>query len=169
MPNAGMPQFDFSTFPTQLFWLAVTFIILYVLMKWLALPQVEAAISARRHQLDKDLAGAAAKKEEAEATLAAYEKALAEARGRAQQTLAETGERLAAEAAERQQELARRLAEQVAAAERDIAAARQRALADIRSVAGDVAGSLAEKLLGAPADAAAVAAAVDEAIAERPL
>lgn len=169
MPNAGMPQFDFATFPTQLFWLAVTFIVLYILMKRLALPQVEAAISARRNQLDDDLARAAARKDEAEATLAAYEKALAEARGRAQQTLAETGDRLAAEAAERQQELARGLAEQVAAAEREIAAAKQRALADIRAVAGDVASSLAEKLLGAPADATAVTAAVEEAIAERPL
>lgn len=169
MPNAGMPQFDFSTFPTQLFWLAVTFIVLYILMKRLALPQVETAITARRTRLDDDLAGAARMKEEAEAVIAAYEKALAEARGRAQATLKETGDRLAAEAAARQDELARALAQQIAAAERDIAAAKQRALAEIRGVAVDLAASVAEKLSGLPAEPRALAAAVERAMTERPL
>src|SRR5579883_878476 len=150
-----MPQLDFSTFPTQLFWLAVTFIVLYVLMKWLALPKVAAAIETRRRRLDDDLARAAALKAEAEAALAAYRKALSEARTEAQARMRETSERLAAEAAERQRQVEEDLGRQIAAAERDIAAAKAR--------------SIAEKLTDMPADPHAVAAAVDRVIAERPL
>jgi F-type H+-transporting ATPase subunit b len=162
-----MPQLDFSTFLPQLFWLAVTFLALYVLMKWVALPQVGRAIEARHRQLDDDLAQASQMKSEAEAVLAAYEKTLAEARGQAQAVLRETGERLAAQAAEQQRRLAAELAGQIAAAEGQIAAAKQQAVAEIRGVAVEAAGAVAEKLTGAAGDPAKTAAAVDRVMAER--
>ncbi|MGH7097523.1 MAG: F0F1 ATP synthase subunit B', partial [Stellaceae bacterium] len=130
MSHVGMPQLDVSTFPSLLLWLAITFIVLYGLMKWLALPRVAAAIETRRNRLDDDLARAAALKSEAEAMIAAYQKALAEARADAQARVRETSAQLAAEAAERQRQTAEVLARETAAAEREIAAARARALAD---------------------------------------
>ncbi len=171
MPNSniGMPQLKVSTFPSQLFWLAVTFIILYILMKWLALPKVEAAIAARRNRLDDDLARASQLKSEADATLAAYQKALIEARANAQAQVREINERLAAEAAERQRQVGEALTWQIEEAERDIAAAKARALADLRGLVGDLAGSVAEKLTGLPADPQAVAAAVAQVTAEHPV
>jgi F-type H+-transporting ATPase subunit b len=162
-----MPQLDMSTFAPQLVWLAISFIVLYLLMAWLGLPRVGAVIEARRRRLDEDLARAAELRTQAQAVIAAYEAAQAEARTAAQATIRETGERLAAAAAERQRELAAVLADQISAAERDIAAAKDRALADIRGVAVDAAASVAAKLTGAPSDARQVAAAVDSAIMER--
>jgi F-type H+-transporting ATPase subunit b len=162
-----MPQLDFTTWVPQLFWLAIIFFVLFLLMKGVALPQVGAAIDARRNRLDEDLARAARLKSEAEAIIAAYEAALAEARAQAQATIRETTERLEAAAAERQRTLAAALAERTAAAERDIAAAKARALEQINTVAADVAGSLAAKLTGTTPDPRALAAAVDGALAER--
>ncbi len=162
-----MPQLDFSTFLPQLFWLVVTFLVLYVLMKALALPQVGRAIEARRQRLDDDLTQAGQMKAEAEAVLAAYQKSLVEARAQAQAVVQETKDRLAAEAAERQRRLAAALAEQIAAAEAEIAAARERALADVRGVAVDAARAVAEKLTDAAADPAKVTAAVDRILAGR--
>jgi F-type H+-transporting ATPase subunit b len=166
MPNAGMPQLDFATFPTQLFWLAVTFIILYMLMKWVALPQVAAMIKARRDRLDADLARAEQLKAEAESVLAAYQQTLASARAQAQAAVKETSDRLAAEAAERQRQLSESLAQRIAAAERDIAAAKQQALGELHDIAVEVARSVTEKLTGKAADAGSVTAAVDRAMAE---
>src|SRR5580704_14721515 len=100
-----MPQLDYHTFLPQLVWLAISFVVLYFLMSRLGLPKVRGAIEGRRRHLDNDLGRAAALKEEAEAALAAYQKTLAEARAAAQETLRQTGERLAAEAAERQRKL----------------------------------------------------------------
>lgn len=169
MSHSGMPQLDVATYPSQLFWLAITFIALYALMKWLALPKVATAIEARRNRLEGDLAGAETLRSEAESVLAAYQKALAEARGEAQARLRETQERLAAEAAARQRQIADDLAGRIAAAEGEIAAARQRAVADLRTVALDVAASLSEKLTGRPPEPANVASAVDAVLAERPV
>jgi len=162
-----MPQLDPAGFVPQLFWLAVIFLVLYVLMKRIAVPQVGRAIAARRQQLDSDLGRAAELKAQADAALAAYQQALATARGEAQARLRHTAEQMAAQAAERQRELAANLAEQVAAAERRIAAGKDQALADIRGVALDIGQAMVEKLTGTAPDAAAMAAAVDASLAGR--
>src|SRR5579864_1994360 len=127
-----MPQLDYHTFAPQLVWLAISFVVLYVLMTTLALPKVKGAIEGRRHRLDSDLGRAAEAKQEAEAALAGYRKTLAEARAAAQDTLRQTSEKLAAEAAERQRQLAATLTAQIEAAEARIAASKDQALGEIR-------------------------------------
>jgi F-type H+-transporting ATPase subunit b len=161
-----MPQLDVSTFAPQLVWLAITFVALYLLMAKLGLPRVNAIIEARRKRLDDDLARASEIKAEAEAVIAAYQKTMAEARAEAQTTIRERTEQFAAEAAERQRQLAAALAEQTKAAEREIGAAKERAFAEIRNVAADVARSVAEKLSGSPIDEGKFAPAVDRALTE---
>jgi F-type H+-transporting ATPase subunit b len=162
-----MPQLDVATYAPQLVWLAITFIVLYLLMWKLGLPRVGSVIEARRKRIDDDLARATELKEEAEAAMAAYQRALAEARAQAQAMVKERTDRFAAEAAERQRQIAASLAQQTREAEQQIAAAKVRAFADIRNVAVDVARSITEKLTGAAADEAKLAPAVDRAMAER--
>jgi F-type H+-transporting ATPase subunit b len=162
-----MPQLDFATYPEQLVWLAITFIVLYLLMWKLGLPRVSSVIDARRKRIDDDLARANEIKNQAEAAMAAYQRVLTEARAQAQATVKESSDRFAAEAAERQRQLAATLAEHTKQAEQQIAAAKERALAEIRNVAVDVARSVTEKLTGAVADEAMLAPAVDRAMAER--
>jgi F-type H+-transporting ATPase subunit b len=159
-----MPQLDYHTFVPQLVWLAISFVVLYILMSWLGLPKVKAAIDGRRHHLDSDLGRAAALKEEAEAALAAYQKTLADARAAAQDTLRQTGEKLAADAAARQHQLAEALAGQIAAAEARIAAGKDQALADIRGIAADVGSAVVAKLTGAAPNPLAMTNAVGHAL-----
>jgi len=159
-----MPQLDYHTFVPQIVWLAISFVVLYVLMSRLALPKVKSAIDGRRHHLDSDLGRAAALKQEAEAALAAYQKTLADARAAAQETLRQTGEKLAAEAAERQRQLAATLAEQIAAAEARIAAGKDEALGEIRGIAAEVGSAIVEKLTGTTPNTAAMASAIGHAL-----
>ena len=162
-----MPQLEVSTFVPQLFWLAITFVVLYLLMARIGLPRVGGAIDARRRRVDDDLARAAQLKAEAEAVLAAYQETLAKARADAQAAVKETTDRMAAEAAERQRELGESLARQTAEAERQITAAKQRALSEMPQIVAEVARSVAEKVTGSAPDPAGLAAAVDRALAER--
>lgn len=162
-----MPQFDTSTFPQQLVWLAISFILLYWLMAKLALPRVAEVLEKRRHRVDGNLDKAARLKAEAEAVMAAYEKALAEARHQAQLTMKETTERLAAESAERHRQLAAEIAERTTAAERRIAAAKTAAMAEVHGIAADLARSAAARFTGLEIDATAASAAVDEAMRGR--
>ena len=162
-----MPQLDFSTFPSQIFWLAVIFVLLYLLMARVALPRVAAMIDARKARIDGDLERAAQMKAEAEAVMAAYERSLADARAQAQATLKEAMDRFAADAAEHQRKAAEALAGETSAAEKRIAEARTQALAGLRAVAIDVARTATRKLVGVDVDEGSAAAAVDRVMRER--
>lgn len=162
-----MPQLDFSTFPSQIFWLAVIFVLLYLLMARVALPRVSAMIDARKARIEGDLERAAQMKAEAEAVMAAYERSLADARAQAQATLKEAMDRFAAEAAERQRKAAEALGAVTTAAEKRIAAAKAEALAGLRAVAIDVARTATRKLVGVDVDEGSAGAAVDRVMRER--
>src|SRR5215510_15250331 len=80
----GFPPFDSHTFASQLFWFALVFIALYLLMSRVALPRVGSILEARRRHIDGDLAEAQRLKGESDAAIAAHDKALGEARAGAQ-------------------------------------------------------------------------------------
>ena len=77
-----MPQFDVTWFPPQLFWLAVLFLVLVVLMYLVAVPMVGSTIERRAAQIDQDLERAGKLKAEIDLVIAARDKAIAEARAR---------------------------------------------------------------------------------------
>jgi F-type H+-transporting ATPase subunit b len=162
-----MPQLDLSTFPSQLFWLAAIFGLLYLLMSRVALPRVNAMIVARRERIEGDLERAARMKAEAEAVMAAYERSLADARAQAQATLKEAMDSFGAVAAERQRTAAAALNAETAAAEKRIAEAKAQALAGLRPIAIDVARTATRKLVGVDIDEGSAAAAVDQVMRER--
>jgi len=162
-----MPQLDVATFAPQIIWLAITFIVLYVLMTGWGLPRVRAALDARRQRIEGDIARAAQMKSEAEAVIGAYERALAEARAQAQATVRDTIARLNEAAAERQRKLAETLHAETAAAERRIAAAKADAMAGLREVAVEVARAASAKIAGAELDPSRARAAVDAVLRER--
>jgi len=159
-----MPQLDSTFFATQLFWLAISFVVLYVLMWRLAMPQIAGVLRQRADKIQGDLDTAQKLKEETKTVIAAYEKALADARGEAQAMARQTTDAANAESSRRQQEVADRIAAELAAAERRIADARNAAMANVKSMAAEVAQAAFAKLVGAPADPGKVSAAVDSAL-----
>ena len=123
-----MPQLDPASYPSQLFWLVLTFVPLLLILWKVALPKVGAALEARRARIDADLDRAAKLKDEAGAVLAAYQKSLAAAHEAARAELKKVADQAAGEAARRQAELGATLAAQVKDAETRIAAAKDAAL-----------------------------------------
>ncbi len=160
-----MPQLDPSLFATQLFWLFVTFMVLFLIAWKVALPRIADVLNARQNRIDSDLERAQTLKSEAEDVLSAYEKSLAEATAEAQDIHRQNLQELAAERTRRQEELARRLSGQTRDAEGRISAERQRAVDNIREATLDVVRSAAVRLIGgtvAEADADRAIRAVQE-------
>jgi len=162
-----MPQLNFQDYAPQLIWLAISFTILYLLMAKLALPKIGWALARRQQKLEGDLARAEKLKGEAEAMLAAYQKAIADARAQAQAELQKTSAELAKAAAERETALGLELARRAAEAERRIAGAKAAALADTRGMAADLAQSLVRKVSGIELPRTSAEAAVARAEKER--
>ena len=101
-----------------MFWLAIAFIALYLLMARIALPRIGSILEARRRRVEDDLAEAQHFKDASDAAIAAHEKALAEARGRAQTLANETRAKAAAAAEARRKEADAKLNARIAEAEK---------------------------------------------------
>jgi F-type H+-transporting ATPase subunit b len=162
-----MPQLDPTTFATQLFWLLVTFSLLYLVVSKVILPRISGVLQNRQDRMDDDLEKAEKLKSDAEAVLSAYEKTIAEGRSKAQAIIREEADKMAAEAAARQDAMSEKLKAQTAEAESRIDTARQEALANIRVVAAEVAKAASEQLIGgdvseSEAQAAVTAVAKDQ-------
>jgi F-type H+-transporting ATPase subunit b len=162
--HGGFPPFQSETFVSQLVWLTIAFVLLYVLMAKLALPRVASIIESRQNRIEGDLADASRLKAESDAAVAAYEKALADARNRAQAIANETRERQAAEAEARRKTLESELNTKLAQAEKAIAATKQAAMGNVRSIAEGATRAIVERLIGEAPNEKTVAAAVADAL-----
>ena len=132
-----MPQLDVNAWPPQLFWLAVTFLVLYFIISKIVIPRTGGVIEGRKNQIDSDLAAAQRFKADTDKAVADYEKALAEARSKAHAIAQETRDKLNAEVDQERSRLDGQLAAKIAEAEKSIQATRARALASVTELATD--------------------------------
>lgn len=146
----------------ELFWGAVFFFLLWILMRYVCLPPLMRVRAQRDLQVQSDLEAAESASSQAEQVRRDYDATLAEARGEASRVLEEA--RAAAE---------QRRSQQVAAVETELSGERQAAMADLdrqRAAAlgeltGDVADlavAAASKVVQAPLDASTHRRTVDD-------
>jgi F-type H+-transporting ATPase subunit b len=161
-----MPQFDPNVWPTQIFWLAVLFALLVWLMAKVALPPITNILEEREVRIEDRLRRAEHLKREAESVAAAYERTIAEARAEAQAMVQRVRDQAQQQESERHAALTASLNQQIEAAERRIAAARNEALGKVADVASDLVGSITEKLIGEAFEKAAIKSTVENVMKE---
>jgi F-type H+-transporting ATPase subunit b len=161
-----MPQLNPLDWAPQLIWLVITFGILYVLMKRVALPKIGSVIEMRQARIAGDLETADKLRRETQEAIATYEQALAEAKARAHSIAQDASNKLKEEIAAERAALERDLAARSAEAEKRIHQAKTSALKDVNAVASETAAEIVRQLIGIapsqPEVSAAVAAARKE-------
>jgi F-type H+-transporting ATPase subunit b len=162
--KGAFPPFQAETYASQLFWLVLTFVALYLVMSRIALPRVSGLIEARRQRIAEDLASADRLKRESEAAIAAYEKKLADARSNAQAIAGKTRDELMAKADERRKLTEQRLQKRLDEAEKTIAATKTAAMSNVRAIATEAAAAIVERLTGSAPSDKAVGDAVADAL-----
>jgi F-type H+-transporting ATPase subunit b len=145
---AGFPPFKTETFPSQLFWLAITFGFLFVVLWRVAGPKINTAITDRRGVINGAIAEAGKARGDAEAAQAAYEIALAGARARGNALAEETRQTLNAEIAKGKAQADAQAHDAMAAAEARIAQTRETAKGHVTAAARDAAIAIVERLTG---------------------
>jgi F-type H+-transporting ATPase subunit b len=159
----GFPPFEAATFASQFIWFVLAFVVLYVLMSRLALPQIGGIIDKRKARIDGDLREAERLKGETDKAIAAYEAALAEARKNAHGIAEETRSSIKADIDAKRKVVEDDLSKKVAEAEARIATNKDEALGRVGEIAAETAAALVAQLSG-EANPAEVQAAVAEAV-----
>jgi F-type H+-transporting ATPase subunit b len=155
-----MPQLDPTFYASQLFWLLISFAILFLLMWKVALPRVSDILTTRQNRIDQDLERAAGLKEEADEVMTAYEAELAGSRSKALEALKAVQNKAAEDAAKQSAALETSLAAELNEAEKRIGESRTAALANIDTIATELAAAAFEKLIGESAETDVISAAV---------
>ena len=163
-----MPQLEqIDTYLSQVFWLLVTFGVLFVFLRRVALPRIAGVLESRRERIEADLDKAANLKAESETILAEYEAAMADGRSRALAVVRKAADEMAQEAARQNAALGAKLAKDIEKAEARIAQARTDAIGQITDVAAEAAQAATARLIDAKVTGQAAVSAVAAAIKER--
>ncbi len=154
-----MPQLDFSVFPSQLFWLTVSFFTMLFIMSKLIIPRIAEMVNLRRDKIDAYLQKAAEIKGKAEEALENYREALRKATENANQSLLKTQQEMKNLIDKKQADLTAELLNQIAEGEKKIQAEKAKALQQVEEMSEEFALIVIQKL-GIEADENAVRQAV---------
>lgn len=143
-----MPQLQFWHFLPQFFWLAVCFVILYLVMAYVALPRIGSVLAQRKEKIESDLDAAERARAEADAALAAYEASLVGARDAAHKAVGEASQAAHKAAEARNKELDAEIARQIEEAQRAIAGQKAEAMENLSGMAAEAARAATAKLVG---------------------
>ena len=154
------PPLDATSFPSQLFWLVIFFGALYLLMSRMVLPKLGAILTTRKAQMDGDIARAQALKDETEAAVKHYEKALADAKANANDIARDTKAKVSAQIDGEQSVLDGELSKKIKDAEARVAKAKAKTMESVESIAGESAADIVASLTGGKTTKSAVAKAI---------
>jgi F-type H+-transporting ATPase subunit b len=143
-----MPQLDITAFSPQIIWLVFTFFVLYVLMAKVALPRIGAILEQRQTRIDDNLDAAENLRKEASLDAENYDNSLAEAREVARIIVYDVTQKIVKEAAIQQEELSKRLSDELKVAEERINVAKASAISGIQDVATSIASEATKLLIG---------------------
>jgi len=146
--GGGLPQLDASTFPSQVFWLAVSFAILYMIFSKKSLPEISGVIENRHQHIQADLESAEKLKEEASAAQHAYETSLAEARNNSAKILHDMYDHMASRAEKKTNAFRDKTEKNILDLETRLHQAKEIAMEDMNTIAAEVAREAARKIVG---------------------
>ena len=156
-----MPQLDFSVFPSQLFWLLISFFSMLFIMSRFIIPKTAEMINLRKEKIDGDLRKAAEIKQQVEKALEKYHAALKEATDKAQISLQKNRDELGEMINRKQEDLAAKLEAEISGGEKKIEQAKEKALQKVEASAAELAIDVLKNLGFGGVKAKDAAAAID--------
>lgn len=144
--DIGFPQLNPSSYASQLFWLAIAFVVLYLLMSRIALPRIAEVLDLRHKQREGNLSRAEELQAETTKVKDAYEEALAQAQDDAQKRLAAAEQDIADMLSRENAKFTEEARKRVAQSDEAISKAKAEALAKLPEVAADIAADIVGKV-----------------------
>lgn len=148
----GLPQLDPTWYASQIFWLFLTFVFMYIPFRFRVLPNLSSVIEQRREKIEGDIITARKLREEAETIHTSYETALTEARNKASALFLRAETKMKEMEKETFEDFYKRASQKIEEAQAEVDEAKAAAMTTVNDVASDVAMSVAEKVAGFKAD-----------------
>ena len=160
--SGGMPQLDPEFWISQIFWLTLTFGILYVVLSKLILPKISANLELRKSQIQENIEAAEKQREDSEAKLKEYDEVILKSKLEAKNIFKDAREKALKDINSKKEILDEQINEEIKKAEQEIEFLRKSAPEKINRIAIDTSSDLIKKLIGTEINSSSISAIVDD-------
>ena len=160
--SGGMPQLNPEFWISQIFWLTLTFGILYVVLSKLILPKISANLELRKSQIQENIEAAEKQRESSENKIKEYDEIVLKNKLEAKNIFKNAREKVIKDISSKKEVLDKQIDEEIKKAEQEIELLRKSAPEKINKIAIETSSELVKKLIGAEVNNSSISAIVDD-------
>jgi F-type H+-transporting ATPase subunit b len=160
--SGGMPQLNPEFWISQIFWLTLTFGILYIILSKLILPKISDNLESRKSQILENIEAAEKQRENSEEKLKEYEEIVSKSKMEAKSIFNQAREKALKDISAKKEVLDKQIDEEISKAEQEIKELQSGAAEKINKIAIETSSELIQKLIGAEVNNSSISAIVDD-------
>ena len=160
--SGGMPQLNPEFWISQIFWLTLTFGILYLVLSKLILPKISANLESRKSQILENIEAAEKQREDSETKLKEYEEIISKSRLDSKNIFNQARVKALKDINAKREVLDKQIDDEIVKAEQEIKILRESAPDKINKIAIETSSELVQKLIGAEINNSSISAIVDD-------
>ena len=160
--SGGMPQLNPEFWISQIFWLTLTFGILYIVLSKLILPKISDNLESRKSQILENIEAAEKQRQNSEEKLKEYEEIVSKSKMEAKNIFNQAREKALKDISAKKDVLDKQIDDEIAKAEQEIKELQKSAPDKINKIAIETSSELIQKLIGAEVNNSSISAIVDD-------
>ena len=160
--SGGMPQLNPEFWISQIFWLTLTFGILYVILSKLILPKISSNLELRKSQIQENIEAAEKQRENSESKLKEYNEIIQKSKLEAKNVFKDTREKILKDINSKKEILDKQIDEEISNAEKEISALKKDASEKINKIAIETSSDLVKKLIGTEVNNSSISTIVED-------
>ncbi len=160
--SGGMPQLDPEFWISQIFWLTITFGILYLVLSKFILPKISSNLELRKSKIQENIEAAEKQRESSEIKLKEYDEIILKSKIEAKNIFKNAREKIIKDINSKKEILDKQINDEINNAEQEIEALRKVAAEKINKIAIETSSDLLKKLIGTEINNSSISAIVDD-------
>ncbi|MDB3924910.1 F0F1 ATP synthase subunit B [Candidatus Pelagibacter sp.] len=160
--SGGMPQLNPEFWISQIFWLTLTFGILYIVLSKLILPKISDNLESRKSQILENIEAAEKQRQNSEEKLKEYEEIVSKSKMEAKNIFNQAREKALKDISAKKDVLDKQIDDEISKAEQEIKELQKGAADKINKIAIETSSELIQKLIGAEVNNSSISAIVDD-------
>ena len=160
--SGGMPQLNPEFWISQIFWLTLTFGILYIVLSKLILPKISANLELRKSQIQENIEAAEKQREDSELKLKEFEEIILKSKSQAKNIFKETREKALKDIDFKRETLEKQIDEEIKKAEKEINELKKTAPEKISKIAIETSSEILKNLIGTEINNSSISAIVND-------
>ena len=160
--SGGMPQLNPEFWISQIFWLIITFGVLYLVLSKFILPKISANLEFRKSQISDNIEAADKQRKESEIKLKEYDEIIFKSKSEAKNIINQTREKALKDINNKKELLDRQIDQEILKIEEEISKMKNDAPSKIKKIAKEISAELVHKLIGTEINSSSISAIVDD-------